>query len=133
MLQAMCTGHDGSLTTLHANSPAEVVARLVMMVRFGMELPAQIVQEQVVSALDLIVQQDRTSGGQRRITQIAVRASELGAGAAPGFYVAAVRWDKKRGFYHWTHEPAFVSQLCLDGIATEQEVGKWRQEVQLCF
>ena len=70
MLQAMNTGHDGSMTTLHANSPAEVMPRLVMMVRYGMDLPTDIIESQVRSALDLIVQQDRMPGGERRITQI---------------------------------------------------------------
>ena len=59
MLQAMTTGHDGSLTTLHAGSPREAMARLVTMVRYGMDLPTEVIEEQVVSALDVIVQHDR--------------------------------------------------------------------------
>jgi pilus assembly protein CpaF len=70
MLQAMNTGHDGSLTTLHANSPAEVMTRLVMMCRYGMDLPVSVLTEQIASAFDLIVHLERQSDGQRRVTQI---------------------------------------------------------------
>lgn len=71
MLQAMNTGHDGSLTTAHANSPRDVVARLeVMVMMSGMELPVKAIREQVASAVDFIVQQTRFSDGSRRITYI---------------------------------------------------------------
>ena len=70
MLQAMNTGHDGSLTTLHANSPSEVVSRLVMMSRYGMDLPVSVIEEQIASALDIIIQLDRFNDGSRRITSI---------------------------------------------------------------
>ncbi|MDR0459654.1 MAG: CpaF family protein [Coriobacteriales bacterium] len=70
MLQAMNTGHDGALTTLHANSPAEVMTRLVMMCRYGMDLPVSVLTEQIASAFDLIVHLERQSDGQRRVTQI---------------------------------------------------------------
>jgi len=70
MLQAMNTGHDGSLTTLHANSPAEVMTRLVMMCRFGIDLPVTVLNEQIASAFDLIVHLERQADGMRRVTQI---------------------------------------------------------------
>jgi pilus assembly protein CpaF len=70
MLQAMNTGHDGSLTTLHANSPAEVIARLVMMCRFGIDLPVSVLNEQIASAFDLIVHLERHADGKRRVTQV---------------------------------------------------------------
>ena len=66
MLQAMNTGHDGSLTTLHAGSAREAVLRLVMMARFGIDLPADILEGQVATALDLIVMTHRLPGGERR-------------------------------------------------------------------
>lgn len=142
MLQAMCTGHDGSLTSLHAGCPQEAVSRLVMMVRYGMDLPAELIREQVFSAVDVFVQQDRSSNGQRRVTQIAVRsggASPVGQGgeqAVPAQdggefpYCSAVRWCKQEGAYVWEHEPAWVGGLPLDEIATEEEVGEWRQQLQ---
>ena len=71
MLQAMNTGHDGSLTTAHANSPRDVLSRLETMVLMaGMELPVRAVRTQVSSAIDLILQQSRIRDGSRKITHI---------------------------------------------------------------
>jgi pilus assembly protein CpaF len=67
----MNTGHDGSLTTLHANSPRDALARLETMVLMGgVELPSRAIREQASSALDLIVHQARLRDGSRRITHI---------------------------------------------------------------
>ncbi len=72
MLQAMNTGHDGSLTTAHANSPRDALARLETMVLMaGMELPIKAIREQIAAAVDLIVQQSRLKDGSRKITSIA--------------------------------------------------------------
>ena len=71
MLQAMNTGHDGSLTTAHANTPRDCIARLeVMTLMAGLDLPAQAIREQICSAVDIIVQQSRFSCGSRRVTHI---------------------------------------------------------------
>jgi pilus assembly protein CpaF len=71
MLQAMNTGHDGSLTTLHANSPRDAVARLeVMCLMAGVELPVRAIREQVASAVQVIVQQQRLRDGSRKILYI---------------------------------------------------------------
>lgn len=71
MLQAMNTGHDGSLTTGHANSPRDMLARLETMVLMaGMELPVKAIREQIASAIDLIVHQSRLKDGTRKITYI---------------------------------------------------------------
>lgn len=71
MLQAMNTGHDGSLTTIHANSPRDSLARLETMVLMaGIELPVRAIREQVAGAVDLIVQQSRLKDGSRRIVAI---------------------------------------------------------------
>jgi pilus assembly protein CpaF len=71
MLQAMNTGHDGSLTTGHANSPRDMLSRLETMVLMaGMELPVKAIREQISSAVDMIVQQTRLRDGTRRITYI---------------------------------------------------------------
>ena len=71
MLQAMNTGHDGSLTTAHANSPRDMLSRLeVMVLMAGMELPVAAIREQVASAVQVIVQQSRLPCGARRITSI---------------------------------------------------------------
>ncbi len=71
MLQAMNTGHDGSLTTLHANSPRDALSRLETMVLMaGIDFPVRVVREQIASAIDLIVQQMRLRDGSRKIVQI---------------------------------------------------------------
>jgi pilus assembly protein CpaF len=71
MLQAMNTGHDGSLTTAHANSPRDMLRRLeVMVLMAGMDLPVSAIREQVASAVDVIVQQTRFGDGTRKITSI---------------------------------------------------------------
>ena len=71
MLQAMNTGHDGSLTTAHANSPRDMLARLETMVLMaGMDLPVTAIREQVASAVQIIVQQTRFACGSRKITSI---------------------------------------------------------------
>jgi pilus assembly protein CpaF len=71
MLQAMNTGHDGSLTTAHANSPRDALSRLeVMVLMAGMDLPVTAIREQVASAVNIIVQQTRYACGSRKITKI---------------------------------------------------------------
>jgi pilus assembly protein CpaF len=71
MLQAMNTGHDGSLTTLHANTPRDALSRLETMVLMaGMDLPLKVVRQQVSSAIDLIIQQTRLKDGSRKVTAI---------------------------------------------------------------
>src|SRR5438094_646321 len=71
MLQAMNTGHDGSMTTLHANGPRDMLARLETMVLMaGMDLPVSAIRQQTSSAVDLIVQQSRMRDGTRKVTHI---------------------------------------------------------------
>ncbi len=71
MLQAMNTGHDGSLTTAHANAPRDMLSRLeVMVMMAGMELPLTAIREQIASAVDIIVQITRFSCGSRKVTNI---------------------------------------------------------------
>jgi pilus assembly protein CpaF len=71
MLQAMNTGHDGSLTTLHANSPRDTISRLeTMCMMAGMEMPLKVIRTQIASAIDLIVQLSRLKDGTRKVTAI---------------------------------------------------------------
>ncbi len=71
MLTAMNTGHDGSLTTVHANTPRDVISRLeVMVMMAGMDLPARAIREQIASAVHVIVQQSRLADGSRKVTHI---------------------------------------------------------------
>lgn len=71
MLQAMNTGHDGSLTTLHANTPRDALSRLeTMAMMSGMELPLKVIRQQIASAVDLIIQQTRLRDGSRKVTAV---------------------------------------------------------------
>lgn len=109
MLAAMNTGHEGSLTTLHANTPRDALGRLeTMILMAGMDLPLTAIREHVASSIDLIVQQARLADGRRRVTAVVevagiesgrIQLQELfrhdrasdgfaGAGMVPGFYDA---------------------------------------------
>jgi pilus assembly protein CpaF len=70
MVQAMNTGHDGSMTTVHANSSLEVIERLELLMLMGAELPISSVHRQIASAIDVIVHLDRLPGGKRVVSQI---------------------------------------------------------------
>jgi pilus assembly protein CpaF len=71
MLQAMNTGHDGSLTTLHANTPRDALSRLeTMCLMSGLDLPLKVIRQQIASAVDLIIQQSRLKDGTRKITAV---------------------------------------------------------------
>ena len=71
MLQAMNTGHDGSLTTMHANSPRDAISRLETMIMMsGFEMPIKAMRQQISSAVHLIVQTNRLQGGPRRVTHV---------------------------------------------------------------
>ena len=71
MLQAMNTGHEGSLTTIHANSPRDAVSRLETMITMGgVELPLKALRQQFASAVDLIIQVNRLQGGPRKVTHV---------------------------------------------------------------
>jgi pilus assembly protein CpaF len=71
MLQAMNTGHDGSMTTAHANTPRDAVSRIeTMCLMAGMDLPIRAIREQISSAVDLIVQQERMRDGTRKVTTV---------------------------------------------------------------
>jgi Flp pilus assembly CpaF family ATPase/pSer/pThr/pTyr-binding forkhead associated (FHA) protein len=70
MLQAMNTGHDGSLTTIHANDPVDTIMRLETMVLMAVEMPVRAIREQIVAALDLVVQISRQPDGTRKVTHV---------------------------------------------------------------
>jgi pilus assembly protein CpaF len=71
MLQAMNTGHDGSLTTLHANSPRDALSRLeTMALMSGLDMPLKVIREQIASAVDVIIQQSRMKDGSRKVTNV---------------------------------------------------------------
>lgn len=96
MLQAMNTGHDGSITTLHSNGPRDTLARMETLVLMaGMELPVRAIREQVASAVDLIVHQTRFKDGTRRITHVTeVEKMEGDIITLQDIFL----WDGSRGF-----------------------------------
>ena len=129
MLQAMNTGHDGSLTTVHANTPADALARIeTMSLMAGLDLPSRAIRDQIASAVNVIIQQARLPDGSRRITHI----SEV-LGLIDGqFTVADVFVFKQSGmtpdgkvlgqFVPTGHVPAFVENLSRRGIALPREI-----------
>jgi len=126
MLQAMNTGHDGSLTTLHANSPYEVINRLVMMSRYAMDLPVQLIEEQIASALGLIVQLNRQPDGSRRVCMLCGCA--LRDGRVQIRQLAS--WDGQRDAYIWQQLPAWLDDPLNARLLDSGEVDRWRESLQ---
>jgi pilus assembly protein CpaF len=129
MLQAMNTGHDGSLTTAHSNSPRDCVSRLeVMVMMAGMDLPLLAIREQITSAINIIVQQTRFSDGTRRVTSICevtglegtvVQISEIFKFQQTGFN----EQGKVQGYYTATGTlPEFYEQLREQGVSVRLDI-----------
>jgi pilus assembly protein CpaF len=135
MLQAMNTGHDGSLTTVHSNGPRDALARMETMVLMsGMELPVRAIREQMGSAIDLIIHQARLKDGTRRITHVTEVAGmegeiitlqdlfvfDMRAGVdAHGRYTGTLRSTGLR--------PRCMSKLADMGISVPQEIFGYEQ------
>jgi len=129
MLQAMNTGHDGSLTTAHANNPRDCLSRLeVMTLMSGLDIPMQAIREQICSAVNLIVQQTRFSCGTRRVTYITevtgiennvVSMQDIFRFEQDGFTPEG----KVRGrFVPTGHVPDFVQDLVRRGIEVDMSI-----------
>ena len=129
MLQAMNTGHDGSLTTGHANSPRDMLRRLeVMVLMAGMDLPVQAIREQIASAVQLIVQQTRFGDGSRRITSISeitgmeqstIQLNEIFRFQQTGFDENG----RVKGYFQATGQvPEFYEALAKRGIPVNLEI-----------
>lgn len=126
MLQAMNTGHDGSLTTLHAGTAREAVSRLVLMARFGMDLPAALIEEQVATALDLIVMSRRMPDGSRVVSSTCeVERDEAGGVALREL----VSFDSATRLWRLVEVPRFVEKAVREGLLGEGEVVEWRGQV----
>ena len=129
MLQAMNTGHDGSLTTLHANAPREAVERLVTMVRFAVELPPDAIEAQIGNALDLIVQTARRPGGARCISEIAEVSFDHGRRRC--VVRTLYRWEVGQEAGFWLDCPQWVDRLAPMGLADRREVKAWMRSLDL--
>ena len=126
MLQAMNTGHDGSLTTLHAGTAREAVSRLVLMARFGMDLPAALIEEQVATALDLIVMSRRMPDGSRVVSS----TCEVGRDEAGGVALRElVSFDSATRSWRLVEVPRFVERAVREGLLDEGEVVEWCGQV----
>ncbi len=128
MLQAMNTGHDGSLTTAHANTPRDLMSRLETMVLMsGIEIPIKAVREQISSALDIVVQQSRMRDGSRKITNITevvgmegdtITLQDLFCFKAEG----VDNYGKIKGGFQATGvRPGFLDKLSERGLAVRRE------------
>jgi len=130
MLQAMNTGHDGSLTTIHANSSRDALARLETLVLMaGVELPSRAIREQIAAGIDIVVQVSRLPDGSRKITHI---TEVTGMGENAVFMTQEIFVYRQQGFdaagrvigrYEPTGTvPQIVEQLRARGIKVEMEV-----------
>ena len=110
MLQAMNTGHDGSLATIHANSPRDCMARLESMVAMtGMDLPAKMVRQQISSAVNVVVQVARLEDGQRKLISI----SEIQGMEGDVITISEVFAFKRRGV---THDGKVIGAVEATGV-----------------
>lgn len=129
MLQAMNTGHDGSMTTTHANSPRECIARLeTLCMMSGMELPVRAIREQISGAVNLIVQISRLSDGSRKLLSITEVAGMQGdvVTLAEIFRFKETGYDKNRkiqGVFQATGTiPSFIQKLSDKGVVIPREI-----------
>lgn len=124
MLQAMNTGHDGSLTTLHANSPADVIARLTTMVRYAADLPVDVIESNVTSAFDVVVQTARSLGGARFVSEVA----ELGYDREKRTCTVTTLYrrevSEERGL--WISPPCWLDDVAKLQVASQEEVREWK-------
>ena len=129
MLQAMNTGHDGSLTTTHANSPREALARLeTLALMAGVGLPQQAIREQISKSVQMLVQQTRLSDGSRKVTAIVELDGLDDAGRyqlRPIFQFVQTGRDEQgrvEGSYQPTgYLPSFLAELLVKGLMAKEE------------
>jgi pilus assembly protein CpaF len=128
MLQAMNTGHEGSLTTIHANSPRDALSRLeVMVMMAGFELPLGAIRDQIASAVDLVIQQQRCSDGHRRVVSITeITGVESGVIQSQELF----RWrPDQRHFSSTGIMPNFLEEITQRGIAVGPSIFNAVQEM----
>lgn len=102
MLQAMNTGHDGSLTTVHSNSPRDCIARLeTLCMMAGMDLPVMVIRAQIASAVNMIVQQARLKDGSRKVVQVSeIQGMEGESVVLQDIFVYKTEGQKDTGYSH---------------------------------
>lgn len=130
MLQAMNTGHDGSMTTIHANSTHDVLSRLDSMILMsGIELPIRAIREMIASAIDMIVHTARLTDGTRKITQITEIAGmqdDLHIGLRDVFAFKQIGIDAKGNvlgdFQATGYIPSFIEEIKMKGISLPENI-----------
>ncbi len=128
MLQAMNTGHDGSLTTLHANSPKDAVWRLSTMVRFATEIPINVIELQIASAIDLIVHVARAIDGSRYVQELV--ALQVDAEATRCEVLPLYRRISLDHPGIWSKEPSFLRASASKAVIDLNEVESWRHQAR---
>ena len=120
MLQAMNTGHDGSLTTIHANTPSDTIMRIETMVLMAVEMPVRAIREQIVSALDVVVQIARMPDGRRRVTHISeiidIDPDTSRVITEDIFVFRSPHKDKGAELRHTGYIPRFAEELLYKGF-----------------
>ena len=112
MLQAMNTGHDGSLSTIHANTPYDCMKRLEALVLMAVDMPIRAIREQIVSAVDMVVQVARFADGRRRVTTISeVTAIEPETGQLRLEDIFTLRDPTQERLRHTGYMPTFTNEL----------------------
>jgi pilus assembly protein CpaF len=135
MLQAMNTGHDGSLTTVHANSPFELISRLVTMVGYNSTMATDQITSQIGAALDLVIHLSRFSDGSRKITSVCEVLHSLEDGCRLREIIRFEQTgidesDRVEGSHLMCDAPAFIDTLITKGIATDEEVNAWCSRIR---
>ena len=123
MLEAMSTGHDGSLTTLHAGSAQEAIVRLTLLARYGIDLQSELIEEQIAMALDGVVMSVRKPGGRRFVSSFTGVSRAVGGGVALTEYVS---FDPAKETWTLIDEPPFIEEAVRSGLLDEGEVREWR-------
>ena len=129
MLQAMNTGHNGSLTTLHANSTKEAIGRLTTMVRYSSDVPVEVVESYIAAAMDVVVQTTRGIDGIRYVSELSHFYFDEDQRRCRVCVLYERPLPQSKGV--WYKAPGWIDELPLYGHATEQEVNSWKRSI--CF
>lgn len=124
MLQAMNTGHDGSLTTLHAGTPQETIVRMTLLARYGIDLPSGLIEEQIAMALDGIVMSLRRPDGKRFVGSYCGVTRAGQGGVCLEEYVS---FDAATATWRLAREPEFIERSLREGALDREEVDEWRR------
>ncbi len=123
MLQAMNTGHDGSLTTLHSNSPVDTLSRFSAMVLMsGVDIPERVIRNQIASAIDLIIHVERMADGSRKVTHISeILGVDGDSVTMNNIFEFKGKLDKSTGKVSGSHKTGKISSKLADKLFARGE------------